>query len=185
MKTPAHHGELVHRMRNLSRVVRLIRQRRVTERPGVPLGMVGTLMRLDEMADRAVGCHAKELAEQAGLDPSTVSRAVAALVAQGLVVRRADPADRRASFLALTAAGRAALHEAQAWYGDLLADALAEWSPAQVEAFGAALDRFAADIQGALDRATDATEATRTGDPPVRTDVPEPNNSQNKLEAAR
>lgn len=188
METSARHGELVHRLRDLTRIVRIIRQRRVAQRPGVPLGMVGTLMRLDELGEPAVGCHARELAEHAGLDPSTVSRVVTGLVTQGLAVRRADPADRRANLLALTDAGRAALDEARTWYGDLLADALAGWSPTEVEAFGAALGRFAADIQGALDRVTGVTGVTGSagaGEPSARTAVSGRTESQNTLEAAR
>jgi DNA-binding MarR family transcriptional regulator len=54
------------------------------------------------------------LAANACVDPSTVSRQVAQLVAAGLVERRADPRDGRASLLAATELGAArhrALHE--------------------------------------------------------------------------
>src|SRR5579875_3417002 len=46
--------------------------------------------------------RAGELAETIHSDPSTVSRQVAALVKEGLLERRADPEDGRASLLVLT-----------------------------------------------------------------------------------
>ncbi|GIG92238.1 MarR family winged helix-turn-helix transcriptional regulator [Plantactinospora endophytica] len=161
------HTELGDRLRDLMSALRLIRQRRAVERPAVPSGMVGMLLQIDGLADRTHGCHAKELADRSGLDPSTVSRAVAALVARGLVARRSDPADRRASFLVLTDDGRTALADAREWYGDLLGAALADWSPAEIDALTGALDRFVTDIQGSLDRR------------------PGQINPQEKLEAAR
>jgi DNA-binding MarR family transcriptional regulator len=152
--------ELLHRLREFNRLIRTLRQHRAAEQPAVPLGMVGLLMQIEELTDQGgrhargvAGCHAKELAARAGLDPSTVSRMVAALVAQGLLVRRTDPADRRASFLVLTDAGRAALATARDWYVDLLARGLADWHPTEVTAFASALGRFVADIQRSLDGA--------------------------------
>jgi DNA-binding MarR family transcriptional regulator len=58
------------------------------------------------------GCRSSDLAARAGLDPSTVSRAVAGLVTQGLVTREADPHDGRATLLVVTPAGHAALSDA-------------------------------------------------------------------------
>ncbi|MFY1670312.1 MarR family winged helix-turn-helix transcriptional regulator [Plantactinospora sp. WMMB334] len=152
METSARHTELGDRLRDLMSALRMIRHRREVERPAVPSGMVGMLLQIDELAGPASGCHAKELADRSGLDPSTVSRAVATLVARGLVVRQADPADRRASLLAVTDHGRGALAEARDWYGDLLGRALAGWRPAEIEALSTALDRLGRDIQGSLDQ---------------------------------
>ena len=55
--------------------------------------------------------RAGALAECLQSDPSTVSRQVAALVKDGLLERRADPADGRASLLVLTAKADAVLAE--------------------------------------------------------------------------
>ena len=52
-------------------------------------------------------CRSSELAEAAGVDPSTVSRQVAQLVEAGLAERRPDPGDGRALRLAATDQGRA------------------------------------------------------------------------------
>jgi DNA-binding MarR family transcriptional regulator len=139
-------------------IVRLIRHRRTVDRPAVPLGMVGTLILIEQIGDRSAGCHAKELAIRSGLNASTVSRAVTALVTHGLVERRADPTDKRATFLGLTAAGRAALADARSWYGEVLDRALADWRPAEIAALTSALGRFISDLQGALHLAPDATQ---------------------------
>ncbi|WP_204334624.1 MULTISPECIES: MarR family winged helix-turn-helix transcriptional regulator [Micromonospora] len=137
--------ELGSRLHDLLKGVRLLKQRRAADRPAIPLGLVGLLRHID-----ATGCHARDLAERTRLDPSTVSRAVAALVADGLVERRADPADRRASQLTVTDAGRAALADTRDWYARVLTRALADWPPDEVAALSAALGRFTRDLEVAL-----------------------------------
>jgi len=52
-----------------------------------------------------------ELAAQASLTPSGLTRAVDRLQQQGLVIRRSCPDDRRGSFAQLTAAGRSLMDE--------------------------------------------------------------------------
>lgn len=149
--------ELGARLYDLLKSVRLIKQRRAEDRPSVPLGLVGMLMQIEQLS---AGSHARELAERTGLDPSTVSRAVATLVTHGLVERSADPADRRASCLTVTPAGRTALADAHDWYGQLLDRALADWTPDEVAALSAALGRFTRDVEVALGN-HDNTEAAR------------------------
>ena len=127
--------ELLAQLRDLLRSVRMIKQR-YADRSPVPLGHLGLLAQIDD------GCHARELATRAGLDQSTVSRMVAALVAHGLIERRLDPGDKRASCLAITPAGRAALDEAQAWQSEVLGRALAGWTPDEVAALSAGIGRF-------------------------------------------
>lgn len=65
-----------------------------------------------------------ELAAAMGVDHSTVSRQVAALVEAGWVVSERDPADRRARRLSLTEAGRQALAAGMAERAAVLAPAL-------------------------------------------------------------
>ncbi|GAA2710786.1 MarR family winged helix-turn-helix transcriptional regulator [Micromonospora olivasterospora] len=139
--------ELGVRLHELTTAVRMIKQRYADSRSSVPLGMIGLLRRIDRFGD---GCHARELALRAGLDPSTVSRAVAGLVAQGLVERRTDAADKRVAVLAVTPAGRAALADTENWYGAVLDRALTGWTPAEAAALSAALARFTHDIKNAL-----------------------------------
>ncbi len=74
-----------------------------------------------------------EVAEQLAVTRPTASDAVAALERKGLVERRPDPRDGRASGLVLTAEGEAAAREA----GDppaALLDAASDLSPAEAEA---------------------------------------------------
>ena len=140
-------GELSLRLYDLVRTVRLLKQHRAEEGQAVAPGLLGMLMQIDKTSG---DCQARELAQRTRLDPSTVSRSIAALVADGLVERRPDPSDKRASFLAVTPAGRAALAESFGWYGDVLRRALTDWTPDEVDALSGALGRFARDIEVAL-----------------------------------
>ena len=64
------------------------------------------------------------LAEQVGVDPSTMSRHVSILEQAGLVERTADPDDGRAQTLSLTAAGRTVMEKVRAARHDLITDVL-------------------------------------------------------------
>lgn len=123
----------------LMKVVRLVKQRQPSEPGLLAPGVMGMLAAIDRLAG---GCHLKELAATCALDQSTTSRAVSAFVQGGLVRRVADPRDGRASFLELTDAGREALRRSDRWYTALLAEALSDWSHAEVELFGGLLRRF-------------------------------------------
>ncbi|GIF11307.1 MarR family winged helix-turn-helix transcriptional regulator [Actinoplanes teichomyceticus] len=140
-------------MHEVIKAVRLLKQDRPPTCTGVPVGTVGVLSEI--RARETTGCHAKELAAGNALDPSTISRAVAALVRAGLVVRSADPADGRASTLHLTDQGRNVLDAAQAHYQARFAAALHDWSPEEINAFTASLQRFARDL---IDQHTHAPE---------------------------
>jgi DNA-binding MarR family transcriptional regulator len=85
-----------------------------------------------------------DLAASVHSDLSTVSRQTASLVAAGLLERRSDPADGRASVLALTPAGEAATAEHDRARADFYAQVLDGWTPAELRQFGAALARFTA-----------------------------------------
>jgi len=65
-----------------------------------------------------------DLAAAMGVDHSTVSRQVAALVEAGWVVSEPDPSDRRARLLSLTETGRKALAAGMAQRAAALAPAL-------------------------------------------------------------
>ncbi|GAB2962237.1 MarR family winged helix-turn-helix transcriptional regulator [Saccharothrix stipae] len=138
--------QLEDRVRDLLKVVRMVKQRRHRLAPG----LIGALSLIDRAGATPSGCHAKELAARAGLDPSTVSRTVAALVANGLVERRADPGDGRVGILVVTERGHAELAAARDWYDELLCRALAHWSPEEVEALTESLGRLTTDVEGAL-----------------------------------
>lgn len=88
--------------------------------------------------------RAGELAECVHVDPSTVSRQVAALVRGGLLERRADPADGRASLLVLTDRAHSVLADHARLRLDRFSEMLHDWSEDDLERFGALLERFTA-----------------------------------------
>jgi DNA-binding MarR family transcriptional regulator len=94
--------------------------------------------------------RSSELAAAVHSDPSTVSRQVAALVRDGLVERRADPEDGRASVLAPTAAGVELLEEQRRRLGLALARVVKQWDPDDVSRFLDLLERFVGDHERAL-----------------------------------
>jgi DNA-binding MarR family transcriptional regulator len=83
-------------------------------------------------------------------DPSTVSRQAAHLVELGLLERRADPGDGRASLLALTDDGTALLERARKCRDEWIEAVTKQWQPAERAQFADLLDRFAADFEGEL-----------------------------------
>jgi DNA-binding MarR family transcriptional regulator len=85
------------------------------------------------------------LAEAVYSDPSTISRQVAALVRDGLIERRADPQDGRASLLAVTDRGRERLEQQREQRSCSLARMLAHWSSEDREQFVQLLERFVHD----------------------------------------
>lgn len=90
--------------------------------------------------------RATSLAGFVSSDPSTVSRQVAALVKLGLLERRADPDDGRASLLVVTSSGKAVLAEHDRIRLDYFADMLAGWALDDVSTFTTLLTRFTDDF---------------------------------------
>jgi DNA-binding MarR family transcriptional regulator len=86
--------------------------------------------------------RASEVAEVLQSDPSTVSRQVATLVKEGLLERRADPDDGRASLLVLTEKAEAVLADHDRIRLDYFAKVLDGWSDADLRRFAAMLHRF-------------------------------------------
>ena len=83
-------------------------------------------------------------------DPSTVSRQIATLVRDGLVERRADPDDGRASVLVPTDAGLKLLEEQRRRIGLALARVIRQWAPGDVDMFLKLLERFTTDYAAHL-----------------------------------
>ncbi len=91
-------------------------------------------------------------------DASSVSVVVARLVADGLIVRRPCPTDRRRAFLHLTAAGQrhaACLRDPAC---DVLHAALADWAPAHVRATTHLLEALSARLGAVPVRTPDAPD---------------------------
>jgi DNA-binding MarR family transcriptional regulator len=140
--------ELLARVRDVLKAIRLFKN--PPRHTAVLSGSLGVLATIDDIGS-AAGCHSKDLAAQCALDPSTISRAVAALVRSGLVRRAADPDDGRASVLALTSQGRAVLADVTGWYDERLADALHDWTVTDLNALAAMLQRFSDDLVAHFD----------------------------------
>lgn len=94
--------------------------------------------------------RSSELAAAVHSDPSTVSRQVAALVRDGLIERRADPEDGRASVLVHTERGLELLKEQRRRIGLALAQVVRQWDPNDVSHFLELLERFVADHERSL-----------------------------------
>lgn len=97
--------------------------------------------------DRCGPLRQSALAELAHTDPSTTSRHVADLVAEGLVERIPDPADGRASLLALTPGGAAALDQMRSSRDERASAALHAWTTPEITAFTADLARYTRDLE--------------------------------------
>lgn len=82
------------------------------------------------------------LADAACVDPSTVSKQVAELVALRLVERRPDPVDGRATLLQATREGAGLYERRRARRLDLFALVVADWPEADVVALTELVSRF-------------------------------------------
>ena len=106
--------------------------------------------------------RATEVAATFHTDPSTISRQVSTLVRTGLVERRADPADGRASLLAATADGVRVIETERRRRARVIAQVLGSWEPADRDALTGLLGRFLADFQEHEAQHAPAAEAGTT-----------------------
>jgi DNA-binding MarR family transcriptional regulator len=90
-----------------------------------------------------------ELAEALYSDASTISRQVAGLVKRGLIERRADPDDGRASVLVVTDAGKQLADALRTRRNQMLRHVLATWDPADREQLATLMERFIDDYEAA------------------------------------
>ncbi|MGG5259481.1 MarR family winged helix-turn-helix transcriptional regulator [Phycicoccus avicenniae] len=90
--------------------------------------------------------RACDLADAGGLDPSTTSRRVSALVERGFLDRSPDPEDGRAQRIGLTDPGWSVLAAERRRREELVGIALEDWSPADRGTLADLLGR----LQGSL-----------------------------------
>lgn len=91
---------------------------------------------------RSGAMRAGDLAQQEGLEQSTLSRRIGLMEERGLVRRQVDPADRRAQLLELTKAGRKA-HEAESGRRiKLITEVVADWPDADRDELGRLLEEL-------------------------------------------
>lgn len=114
------------------------------------------------------------LAAELHVDPSTVSRHVAALIEAGMVVREADAEDGRAALLRLTPAGHEALTATRSARQRLLRDVLASWSPEECAAFAELLEAFNAGLEQRMVPPSAALAGARSSLGPVTRSMPAP-----------
>lgn len=91
--------------------------------------------------------RASDLADQLCADPSTVSRQVAGLVRSGIIERRADPNDGRASILVPTDAGRQRMDELMQRRGRVFAPLIQHWDEADRATMLRRLSELADDLR--------------------------------------
>lgn len=94
------------------------------------------------ICERADGIRSKELAEAMGLHKSTISRAVSSLEKLGLVERRTDPDDRRASLLSPTRSAQDKVHAIADGRRNVLAAILRDWTKEDRIEFATGLRRL-------------------------------------------
>jgi len=131
-------------------VARSITQVRVHERllrvAGVRLDRAGAAL-LHKLHTGGESLRVTVLAEQLGVDAPTVTRKVQQLERDGLVTRHADPDDRRATRIKLTAAGRRTLEKVLRARREWLAQLLEGWDDAELTTFASLLGRFASTLE--------------------------------------
>lgn len=108
----------------------------------------GILCRLADEGPQRLGA----LATAFGLDPSTITRQVQSLERAGLVARRADDGDRRASILDLTEEGRVVLEHTRAYRRERLEEILDEWSDADLREFARLLTKANDSVSSMVER---------------------------------
>jgi DNA-binding MarR family transcriptional regulator len=111
--------------------------------------------------ERAGPLRAGAVADRLNADPSTVSRQVAALVKDGLLERRADPEDGRASLLALTARAGRVLRDYDTSRDEHFERMLAAWSERDLRTFADLLARFTDDFAASSESITNPEGTNR------------------------
>jgi DNA-binding MarR family transcriptional regulator len=80
-------------------------------------------------------------------DVSTVSRQVTTLVSHGLLDKVVDPLDGRAFMVSLSTEGKDLVERLKTSRGEWFVQMLQDWAPADAEAFGNYLERFATSFE--------------------------------------
>lgn len=111
------HEDLVRLRMTLGRLGRVLRQQ---SDEGLSYALISLMFAIHRMQPATAG----DLAASEGVSPPSVTRSLIRLVELGLVVREADPADRRNAVISLTAEGeqerQRILRSREVWLSDHL-----------------------------------------------------------------
>lgn len=122
---------------DIARLMRRRFQQRIEGRSGLTLAQARALIHVS----RTQGMRQVDLAEQLEIQPITLARLIDQLVEAGVVERRADPQDRRAYQLYLTAAASAQLALIEQVSAEVRAQALQGLDALQAEQLLTALQQ--------------------------------------------
>src|ERR1700753_3393057 len=129
MGAPSRNREFAFMLNDVARLLRTYADHRAAHF-GITRAQWAVMSRLH----RSEGLKQTELAEMLDLQPITLTRLLDGLADNGLIERRPDPGDRRATRLFLTPAARPLLARLTDLGEDLMATALAGLGSADVEA---------------------------------------------------
>lgn len=107
--------------------------RKAFDRRAVGLGVTRAQWKVLFRLDRRPGLRQIELADMLDIEPITLSRIVDRLEESKLVERRADPSDRRAWRLHVTARAQPLIAKLRAIADDMIAEAFAGIDPKDIE----------------------------------------------------
>lgn len=152
-------------------VTRLARQMRQQTDTGLSPTMLATLATVESAGPLTLG----DLAAREQVAPPTITRAVTALEADGLVIRRIDPTDRRVARVEVTPAGRRLLERARTLKNAWLARRLRGAAPEDLERLAEAVT--------ALERLAGSPEPHPGADPGTRPESPPPTAAHTETES--
>src|SRR4051794_39206768 len=132
----------------LNDVARLLRTH--ADQKAAQFGMTRAQWAVLARLDRCQGLKQTELAEMLDLQPITLTRLLDRLCDNGLIERRADPEDRRAKRLYLTAAARPLLDRIEKQVEELGEVVLAGLDPESTSAMLARLERARENLRQAI-----------------------------------
>lgn len=129
--------ELVNEVFRLFRTLKTLSHEPNSEGPRLAhIGIIGLLAQFGE-------CRASALAEMIGVGPSALSRQLADLADEGLVQRRPDPEDGRATLIMISPAGSQALAEVLSQRAERMRQRLSDWNEGEAQEALATVGRLA------------------------------------------
>lgn len=134
--------DLVNEVFRLFRTLKSLSHEPSVEGPRLAhIGIIGLLAQSGE-------CRASALAEMIGVGPSALSRQLADLAEQGLVFRRPDPEDGRATLIKVSPEGAQVLAGVMSQRAERMRQRLRDWNEAEARDALAAVARLANALQG-------------------------------------